>query len=350
MKKLLMLLISFTVVCSAVALVACGDKGNSVPQTCTQHVDEDFDSICDDCGDEIVVEEKEVIVTFTVKDQDEIKLANISVTLKKGKYEQSITVISGADGTFTATLTTGEYNVSYDYDIEVVGGYYQTNTSKITVGANTTALDLYLTNTTPNGTVGREFPLSVGENEITLGANVSNHYIVYRAVNLYLEIVGENVKLVYEGETHLPENGKIFVPLLGTSTNSAETLSIINLAGEEQTLIVNVTSAPGTQSNPVQLTLGEDVTTKVLAAKEDVYYTYTATAAGLLTIAVKSENSYLSITNVRNSISTNTGDDEDGIISLEVSEGDEISIVCSLLVTGEETGSVIFNATFTAAE
>lgn len=348
MKKLFMLLMGLTLAFGAAGLVACGDKENS-NTPCSQHVDVDGDSVCDTCGEEIVAEEKEVSVTFTVKDQYEERLANISVTFKKGIYDDPITAVSGADGTFTATLKTGTYKVSYDYDSETVG-YYLTDTAQITVSANTTALDLYMENTTPNGTAGRGFPLSVGENEITIGANSSYHYIVYRAVNLYLEIVGENVKLSYKGETYTAEDGRIFVPLLGTSTNSVETFIIENLAGEEQTFQVNVASAPGTQSNPLDLVLNEDVTTKVLVSREEVYYTYTATAAGTLTIAVKSGNSYLSMINVRNSLNTNTNDDNDGVISLEVSEGDEIVILCSVLLTADATGSVTFNATFTAAE
>lgn len=331
MKKLLTFLLTLTMAFGAATMVACGGNNES-----------------SDTGSSAVEQVKQTTVTFSVKDQDEIAVANLQVTFTD-ENEDTVSATSDENGCFTLTLKTGSYKLSYLNDYEILGGYYLPETYSLSITEYTTAVRLLMTNNTPNGTLDRGFPLSVGENEITIPANTGYYYIVYRAVNLYVSINSQNVSVAYKNTTYTAdEDGNISVALLGTNTNSVETFLITNLTDSEQTVTVNVGSAPGTQSNPLALSLDKDVTTKSLAAKEDVYYTYTATAAGTLTISLKSENSYLSMTNVSNSVNVNTADDEDedGIISLVLNEGDEVIIVCSHTLTGEETASVIFNATF----
>ncbi|MBR1974391.1 MAG: hypothetical protein IKA20_00905 [Clostridia bacterium] len=346
MKKTLMLLLSIMMACGTAAFaVACNDgKGGSSENLCAAHIDEDEDLICDVCGEEIEPEEAvEVTVTFTVKDLEENTLAGITVMFMSEDID-TISAVSGEGGKLTATLPTGSYSVMYDYDVETVGGYYQSNTQSVEIKENTTTIDLYLENRTPNGTQDRPFSLNVGENEVKIPANTSYYYIVYRAVNLYAEIQGESVKAIYDQTEYTPdENGEISIKLKGTNTNSVETILIENTANEEATYVVNITSAPGTASNPHEIkTLGEAITTDALPPRESVFYTYTATAAGTFTIVVSSENSYVSITNTRNSLNANTNDVENGTLTLTVEAGDQILIDCSVTVQGEETASVIF--------
>lgn len=335
MKKILMLILSCTMAFGTAALVGGCGKGD----------------VSGSAGDSSVVEQaKEVSVTFTVKDQDKYAIAGVKVTFTD-ENEGTVSATSDAKGQFTLILKEGEYSVSYENDLETLGGYYLPETAGITVEETVTAMDLLMTNNTPNGTLDRGFPLSVDENEITIPANTSYYYIVYRAVNLYAEIEGEGAKVTYrETEYVADETGKIAFALLGTSTNSAEILLIENTTATEQTYKVTVQAAPGSQNNPYALVLGEDVTTKALVSGENVYYTYTATTAGTLQIAIKTEKSYVSMTNASNSLNANTKDDEDGVIGLTVNEGDEIIIVCSALIMDDSTESAIFHATFTAQE
>lgn len=335
MKKILMLILSLTMAFGTAALVGgCGDNsGRSSAEESS-----------------VVEQAKDVSVTFTVKDQDALTVANVKVTFTD-ENDDTMSATSDANGQFTITLKEGEYSVSYDNDLETLGGYYLPETTGITVEKTVTAMDLLMTNNTPNGTLGREFALSVDENEITIPANTSYYYIVYRAVNLYADIEGEGAKVTYRDTEYVAdETGKIAFALLGTSTNSAEILLIENTTATEQTYKVTVQAAPGSQGNPYTLTLDEEITTKALVSGENVYYTYTATAAGTLQITIKTEKTYVSMTNASNSLNANTKDDEDGVIGLTVNEGDEIIIVCSALIMDDSTESASFYATFTAQE
>lgn len=332
MKKIFMLILSLTMAFSAAAFVGCGDNGGT------------SESVAGSSAEE---QAKDVSVTFTVKDQDGLKIANVKVTFEP-KNGATVSATSDENGAFTVTLKAGEYSVSYESDYATSGGYYLPETTGIVVKEGVGSMVLYMNNNTPNGTEGREFPLAFGENEITLPANTAYYYIIYRAVNLYAEIEGATAKATYREETYSADGeGKIQISLLGTSTNSVEVLLIENTSAEAQTYRVNIQSAPGSQGNPYTLVLDTELTTKPLVSGENEYYTYTATAAGTLTVTVKTDKSYVSMTNATNSVNASTGESEDGVINLTVAEGDEVIIVCSSETLDDGTESAVFIASFT---
>lgn len=333
MKKLLTLLLSLTMAFGTAALVGgCGDKNGS-----------------DSTPESSVTEQaKEVSVTFTVKDQDALTVKNLKVTFTD-ENDDTMSATSDENGQFTITLKTGEYKLSYENDFETLGGYYLPETRVVTVEETVTAMDLLMTNNTPNGTMDRPFALSVDENEVTIPANTSYYYIVYRAVNLYAEIEGEGAKASYRDTEYAADaTGKIGFALLGTNTNSAEIMMIENTAATEQVYKVTVQSAPGSQTNPYTLTLDEIITTKELISGENVYYTYIAASAGVFKIEIKADKTFVSMTNASNSVSVNTN--ENTVIELNVKEGDEIIISCSVNVLDDSKVSASFIATLSVTE
>lgn len=346
MKKLLMLLFSLTMVFATAAVVTACEEETTQP--CTVHIDNDNNDICDVCQESLVPVVKEVNVSFTVKELDGPILAGVSVTFER-VGETPITAVSGADGKLSATLKTGEYSVKYDHSSLGEDVYYLPDTVKVTITDTTTALDLYLKNTTPNGTEGRPYTLNFGDNEITIPANTSYYYAIYRSVNYYVVVNSENVKVTYKTTEYTPDaQGLIAIQLLGASTNSVDMLKFTNPTDSEQTYSLNISSAAGSQSNPYQLTLDQDITTKAIEANTSLYYTFTATQSGKLTITLKSEDSYISATNRGSNVSVNTS--ESNVIELDVTAGQTVSLDCSVTITSGATASVTFSATFTANE
>ncbi len=345
MKKLLMLLFSLTMVfATATVASACDEEETETP--CTEHVDEDSDGYCDVCDEEYEVVIKEVNVTFTVKDLQENTLSGITVFFKTGT-EQAISAVSGADGKVSVTLKTLAYSVSYDYSSLGEGIYYLPETTSVTIADNTTALDLYLNNRTPNGSLDRPFTLDFGENTITIPANTSYYYIVYRSLNYYVVVNGENIKVTYSSTDYTPDSqGNIAIQLLGTSTNSADTILFSNTSDSEQMYTINISSAPGSQSNPYQLTLDQDITTKALESNTSVYYSFTATENGSLTITLKSQDSYITVSNTVSGENKNT--EENNTVVIDVKEGQTVRVDCSVKTMGGQTASVVFSAAFTA--
>ena len=367
MKKIFLLLLCLALaISSAVIMTACGDDpctehvdadkngkcdncdADVKPEPCTEHTDADGDYLCDECGAAVLPEGPvQVDVTFTVKDDEGDLLAGISAILTHGEDStyNVTTSASGADGKITAKLYTGTYSVSYDYDTDAIG-YYFGDTTTITVSESATALELLLVDNNPNGTADKPFVISADANEVTIPASTSYNYIVYRAVDLYFDATGAaGVKVSYKDVEYTADaEGKIYFALLGTDTNSVESLVIENTTAADVSFTVTIASKPGTQGNPLILeSVGTAVTTEPLGADDIVYYSYTATASGAFTVTIGTDGAYVSMLNTRNSQSVNSASDaDDGVLVLEVNEGDVIIIDLSSGATGDATEAVTF--------
>lgn len=376
MKKILFILLCLTLAVGCFALTACGETpdectehtdangdekcdtcGADVPaeDECTEHIDADGDYLCDECGAAVIPKTPaQVDVTFTVKDDEGDVLAGITVILANEENDEYnvTTAASDAEGKITAKVYVGSYSVYYDYDTDALG-YYLTQTGTITVTDETTALELFLIDNNPNGTLEKPYIISAGENSITIPASTSYNYIIYRAVNLYFGATGAaGAKVTYgECEYTADESGKIDFALLGTDTNSAETLVIANTTEAEITITVEIKSAPGTYGNPIEIeTVGEAIVTDPIAKGTTLYYTYTATESGFFYIEVGTASAYISMQNTRNSNSVNSVSDiEDGKIKLMVTAGDVLMIDVSVTASTEAI-SVTFTPVIAAIE
>ena len=324
----------------------CDTCGADVPaeDECTEHIDADGDYLCDECGAAVIPKAPaQVDVTFTVKDDEGDVLAGITVILANEENDEYnvTTAASDAEGKITAKVYVGSYSVYYDYDTDALG-YYLTQTGTITVTDETTALELFLIDNNPNGTLEKPYIISAGENSSTIPASTSYNYIIYRAVNLYFGATGAaGAKVTYgECEYTADANGKIDFALLGTDTNSAETLVIANTTEAEITITVEINSAPGTYGNPIVVeNVGAAITTAPIASGSTVYYTYTATAAGVFKITIGTDGAYVSMANNNTYESVNSAEDaQDGVLVLEVNEGDVIMI--DLSVTSGEAREI----------
>ncbi len=340
MKKLLSIILSLALLVSAMALmISCGEETPDSP--CTEHVDSDSNGKCDNCDADVSApgaNNGKVSVEFTVADDEGDTLEGITVMLMLANVDDAeiIQGTSGAGGKLTLSLATGKYSVMYDYDIDAIG-YYFGDTTSVTVTADTTSIELKMIDNNPDGSADKPYTLSVGDNELVIPAGASYTYIVYRAVNLFVDFEGSGIKITYGEETYTPdENGKISIKLLGVDTNSVETLVIENTTDAEATYNIAVNSAPGTSGNPYVIeTLGEEIRLAV-ATGDTVYYSYTATADGVFTITLVDNKTSVSIMNTRNSVTVNSANDAaDGKIVITVKAGDEIVIDCSTTASGD---------------
>lgn len=338
MKKLLPIILCLALLVSVMALAtSCGP---TTPEPCDEHIDTDGNRVCDVCKELMLDLPKDVTVSFTVKDQDGAIVPGVEVTFTSAAdATKKVTATGNAEGKLTATLTEGNYRVSYDYDVDEIG-YYLTDTSSITVDEGVTDMVLNLINNNPNGTAERPYTLVVGDNNLTLPANTSYYYVVYRAINLIADISGDGIKVTYRDTEYTTADGAISFSLLGEDTNSVEVLLIENTTDAEATASVTIASTPGSSGNPFIIEANGDVTAEGLTKDDIIYYTYTAKAAGEFTITVTSENSYVAMINSRNSVATNTTSAASNTITLTVEAGDEIIIDCA--VTKDSTTAVTF--------
>jgi hypothetical protein len=326
-------------------MTACGDE-----PPCTEHTDTDDNGMCDKCNAAMLPEgPKTLNVTFTVKDHEGDLIGGVTVTLtERGAIngEGAVSATGGADGKFTLSLKEGTYLVSADYNADEVGGYYALQTTEVTVKKDTAALDIVFEDTTPNGSESRPYPLSVGENELTVPAGQSVYYILYRAYNLRAIVSSADIKIEYAGKTLTPDaENKISFDFEGEDHNSVANLKITSTGAADADVSFLIEAFPGTLGNPHKITnLGETVTSEPLSEDTLVYYTYTADKDGMLTLDVKSADTVASMQN--NSVSVSTDSEGSMTISLEVKEGDNVIIN---LATSVDGASVSFDVSLTDA-
>lgn len=352
MKKIILLLLSAALVLSMLAFLSscgectehtdsnkdgkCDNCGKTVEVEHTEHVDEDGDKVCDVCL-EILVEDNKptnVSVTFTVTDQENAAVPGAVVSFTAGG--KTVKGTADAQGKFTLTLATGSYSLEYEFD-----GYYYGNTNTANINASTETLTLKVTNNTPNGTQTRPFPLTVGENELTVPANTSYYYIVYRAVNLIATVEGAGAKVTYGDDVYTIADEAVSFDLEGTSTNSAELILIENTLDDEAVFGVEINSRPGTQGNPYVIeALGDEISLDGLTEDDIVYYSYTALEAGTLKITVTSDNTVASVLNTSNSVANSTSATGTREMTIAVAAGDRI--VIDLATTLKENATVSF--------
>ena len=336
MKKLILLILMLAL--SATMLASCKDKGNDennndndnkndIVTPCVTHTDDNNDSICDVCEEIIFEEDVEVEVVFTVKDTDGNALAGFKAIFTDSDGNVVTSENTGADGKVSVSLYVGRHSVTYDYDSEVYG-YYLSSTTSVQINKDTEALDLYLIDNNPDGSEDKPFSISFEDASITVGANTSYNYIIYRVVNLSFELTGEGAKVKYGNDEYTPDgNGKIRLNLVGTDTNSVARLVIENTTNEAKTYGVKVESTPGSQANPFVIeNAGVTLSTGSITSDDIVYYSFTADADGIFSITVTSDTGSVSMTNASNSQNVTMNSDSVKTVSLFVKAGDKIII------------------------
>lgn len=345
MKKIFAMILALSLLLASLAIfTACGDNGSgdggeedNAP--CTEHIDTDGDLRCDNCAVYVPAPKPpapEVVnATFVVKDTDGFILPGVTVTFTHEDYNNK-NGVSGEDGSFDLSITEGTYNIYFDYDISVLG-YYLSQTRSVTINKNTTTYELLLVNNNPDGTAEHPYSLSVGENAVTIPANTAYYFVVYHSMQLSFSAKDTaGITVTYEGTVYeAGNNNEMYFPLSGSNSTSTEIIVIANTTDADKQLNIEIGSLPGSRENPIVITtLGLEIATESIETRESiVYYTYTAAADGQLVITLKSADSTISISHNDN---TETTSEVDGVISIEVTAGDVISIECQVTVADNQ--------------
>lgn len=186
--------------------------------------------------------------------------------------------------------------------------------------------------------------------DITVRAGWTTYMQVNRIFNMYLQIKSDNVKVVYNGTTYTPKNGKVSVYFNAKTAFDLLDFQIINTGSSAETFTVSFVSPEGSYMNPYELNTG-DVTVKVKAGDEDgVYYKYVAPKSGTFTITCTSasiDNFEFSVYNRSADVSTKILGKEGGkvdangnyYITVEVKAGDEIEVSVGTIPSDDDRSS-----------
>ena len=337
--KLVRILLILALAVSLLAVTAC-DK--NPPANTTEDTTAAVEGVTTEAPADVPA--AKVVVTLTVKDQDGNPMAEAVLTILPASEEgESATLTADNEGTVTVTLPEGEYTVRFDVLPEYVLGI----DTKITVKAGMEPVALEVMDNTPNGSEERPFVINEDSLTVTVPAGETYHFTLFGGYNRTLHVTDAGAEILFRDQTYAPdENGSIAVRIVTDSPRDHAYVALTNKSGDTREITLTLVSDPGAMDNPIVIeTLGEAITANV---PQDgmVYYRWTATAAGKLTVTSADAINNISLNNLANSKVTDFTNGAESV-TLEVAEGDTVTVVVSVIGGDKqaETNPVTFTLT-----
>ncbi len=186
-----------------------------------------------------------------------------------------------------------------------------------------------------------ENPIAILPDATEFEANVKAEGKVYfeipKVTNLELKIEDENAYVIYDETTYKAENGVVKVVISAPDTYTPAKFIIGNSGKEDKTFKATLSGVAGTMMNPHLLSIGAFTTNVEAGNEQGVYYTYTATESGTLTlkcVSSKDDVKYditLYNLNTYENHTLSADANEDGSVSIIVNGNDVVQITVAAL-------------------
>ncbi len=178
----------------------------------------------------------------------------------------------------------------------------------------------------------------VTEFEMTVEAGKTEYCDVYKISGMTLTVESPNAIIVYNGDEYRAENGKVSLYVVAEDTFTPIKLGVGNAGDEKETFKIVFCYPEGSSGNPYPLKLGEFNTDIAEGNDQGVYYEYTATAGGTLTLECLSaeggvEYDYILYnldSYAQRSLSAD-GVEGENSVSVEVRKGDTVTVTIGTL-------------------
>ena len=170
--------------------------------------------------------------------------------------------------------------------------------------------------------------------EATVRAGWTGYLQFYKVSGMYMEIVSENAQVKLNGKTYKPSNGKITIMMKSDSPNIPINVQLKNTGSSAETFTVRFYSPAGSLMAPYVFELGEFTAKVPSGSEQGIYYEYTATATGTLTVDCLSATDGVSYkyflqnltqaTATQQEIEVEAGNEGTVTLSIQVKKGDKI--------------------------
>ena len=257
-------------------------------------------------------------------------IANIPVQLCVGELCR-LPVLTDENGIASVTVEKD------DYTVKVITSDYAFEPRTFEEGS--TEMTLYLS----------PFYFDEAEgNQLTVGAG-KTVYFMFRAGGATMNLIGSDVTVLHNDETYTADGGMVTITECYQEGNAPSLFAVTNNSAASATYTINFLYPVGYPQNPATLVIGSN---SVTVADSSYYYTYTATAAGVLTVTIDSgctDWTYV-VTNTTQSMGGVINSSSNGgaaSTSVNVAEGDTVQI--TVAATSSDEATVTFTASFDAA-
>ena len=197
------------------------------------------------------------------------------------------------------------------------------------------------------------------EFEANVKAEGKLYFEIPKVTNMELKIADENAYVIYEEETYSAKDGVVSVVISAPDTYTPAKFVIGNNAKEDKTFKATLTGVAGTMMNPHAMSIGQFKANVEAGNEQGVYYTYTATENGTLTLkCLKAKDDVkfdITLYNLNTYVNRTLSADanEDGTVSVDVNAGDNVQIIVSTLPNENNeypAGEFDIEASFVAGE
>ena len=324
MKQFRLIAALLVLLLSAMAFVAC-NGGQTTESTPSDTTAEGSGAATETPTD---APADKVEVTLTVKDQEGNPMAEAVLTILPANGEsESATLTADSEGTVQVSLPEGRYTVRFDILPKYVLGIDTT----ITVAAGMAPVVLEVTDNTPNGSEERPFVILENTVTVKIPAGLTYHFTLFGANNRTLTLNDPAAEVIYNDSTYKPDaEGKISVRMKTASPRDPSFFAVTNTSAEEKEMTVVILSDSGAMDNPIVIEQLDETLIAKVPQDGMVYYKWTATATGTVTVLSSDTINNISLNNLTTfQVSDFSGGAES--VSLDVNEGDEITVVVSVL-------------------
>ena len=157
-------------------------------------------------------------------------------------------------------------------------------------------------------------------------------YHLYKFGGTILTVSDPDVYVVYKGTKYTPQNGSIHIPVDSEGPTVPIEIEIGNSGSMNKTFRVSFYHPAGSYMNPLGLSIGSFEAKIEQGNEQGVYYKYTATGDGILTLDLISatNNANITLYNLVSYEQVTIGEGENSV-SIEFYAGDEIQIIISTI-------------------
>ena len=279
--------------------------------------------------------------TFTLSTDEGDVAANVKFTLTAGESTYNLT--ANANGVATAELPVGTYSIEYD-DTTLPTGCIP-DVFSVTVTDTAKAFTLLLIDNNPNGSANKPFVIMDDATEVYLNAG-EEFYYRYRGERATLYVGSDSVSVVYNGTTYAPEDGKVTVEI-AAADYTGTIFSIKNTGTRSVETEIEIVFPLGSTNNPIEI---EDISSPIpvnVPKGGSMYYKWTATESGTLTVSTDNMLSHVSFYNSSTGVYANILSGV-GTETLACTEGDVIIIEVSCN-NPDQAANITFTLAITAA-
>lgn len=174
------------------------------------------------------------------------------------------------------------------------------------------------------------------EFEVEVDGGETVYCDVYKVSGMQLTVNDANVSILYNEQNYTPENGVVSFGVTTPDTYTPVKLAITNTGSVKKTFKVAFSFLPGTMSNPLKMQLGDFAVNVEADNDQGVYYTYTATEAGKITVKCTGATAGVQYTFTLYNLTsyayrTLDADGQDNTLTIDVKAGDELQFSAGTL-------------------